>query len=301
MGAGHCGSTILDLILGSHSQAFSLGEFRSLSQSIKGKTFCEAICGICGDACSFWNQSASLPILNSYFCWGANSNHIIKRLYWHFGSFRCNMYDWLFHWSGANILIDSSKTVGWIRRQLRPFWFWRDITPFLIYIHRDGRAVVNSFLRKYPQQGITHLTEKWVKTTMAMENFFNAFPQDQRLKLSYEELATTPENTINAVCRVLRLSFEPAMLLYWQHQHHVVQGNSGTRSLILKYREQFNGGNSSLLPAMLQTNQIYYEQLGLAIKLDLRWQDELSQNDLKIFDSIAGKLNKKYAFEPKVS
>ena len=32
MGPGHCGSTLLDLILGSHSDCFSLGEVFRLSE-----------------------------------------------------------------------------------------------------------------------------------------------------------------------------------------------------------------------------------------------------------------------------
>ena len=34
MGAGHCGSTLLDLIVGSHSNAFSLGEFKQFGSCL---------------------------------------------------------------------------------------------------------------------------------------------------------------------------------------------------------------------------------------------------------------------------
>lgn len=294
IGASHSGSTLLDLILGSHSHGFSIGEFNTFPRNLKEKGFSTSICGVCGDNCSFWNQSVSLPIIHSYFQWGASKNPIKKRLYEHFGSFKGNIYDWLFQWSGASVLIDSSKTVGWVRRQLRPFWYWWRITPFLLYIHRDGRAVVNSLLRKHPQKGIKNLTKTWVKVTIAMEAFFHTFPQNRKLTLSYEGLATNPESTIKAICQVLGLAYEPSMLLYWQHQHHHVQGNWGTRSLILKYREQFK----TEYPRPSLINQAFYDQIGLAIKPDIRWRDELSQKDLEIFNSIAGNLNKKYAFEP---
>ncbi|NES02120.1 MAG: hypothetical protein F6K22_04290 [Okeania sp. SIO2F4] len=38
----------------------------------------------------------------------------------------------------------------------------------------------------------------------------------------------------------------------------------------------------------------YDEELGLQIKLDLRWKNELSVENLAIFNSLAGELNKPY-------
>ena len=68
MGPGHCGSTLFDLIMGSHSDVFSLGEFHRIHGAIDD--FQEGypkICGVCTGRCEFWNQRASLPILKMYF------------------------------------------------------------------------------------------------------------------------------------------------------------------------------------------------------------------------------------------
>lgn len=300
MGAGHSGSTLLDLILGSHPDAFSLGEFLSIPLKRKGGRYPKEICGICGEGCAFWGEIASLPEFQSYFEWGDSTHWFTARLYRHFGSFLCNIYQRLFEWTGAKVLVDSSKKVWWIRRQLRPFWFWQDITPFLIYLCRDGRAVVASYLRKYPERGVSALAQKWVQDTLDMEQYYQSFAKSRRLRVRYEELATAPERVIRSVCRALNVSYEPAMLHYWRHDHHIVSGNANTRSLLFRYREQF-GHNlterwEQVNVEVLGTGLGFYDQLGLAIRPDERWQHELSREQLAVFRSIAGKVNEAYAY-----
>lgn len=157
MAAGHTGSTLLDLILGSHPLAFSLGELQIVTKQVHNTAEgFPHICGVCAQECEFWNRKVSLPVLQSYFGW-KSYNRLTSALYWRFGSFICDIYEHLFEWSGADVLIDSSKEVWWIRRQLKPFWFWRKTTPFLIHLCRDGRAVTASYLRKYPKRGIVSI------------------------------------------------------------------------------------------------------------------------------------------------
>jgi hypothetical protein len=42
----------------------------------------------------------------------------------------------------------------------------------------------------------------------------------------------------------------------------------------------------------------HYDDVGLAIKLDLRWTRELTPEQLAVFDAIAGDTNKPFAYEP---
>jgi len=300
MGAGHSGSTLLDLIIGSHSKAFSLGELWSISADQVSKKQ-SLICGVCAGECAFWNRRASLPVLRSYFGRWNRSNRLAFALYRYLGGFKGNIYRHLLEWSRAEVLVDSSKRVWWIRRQLLPSWFWRGMNPFLIYLHRDGRAVANSLLRKFPERGMAAIAKGWVRGTQQRERYFRAFPRHRRLQLAYEQLATDPEGVINSVCDWLDIRYEPEMLRYWQHDHHPVAGNLGARSLIFKYREQFDGGLAAYWSQINEgdryTNQAHYDELGMAIKLDLRWRHELSREQLDIFDTVAGAVNRPYAYE----
>ena len=60
LGSGHCGSTLLDLILGSHSEAFSLAEFIHISRLIDTpEPERGPVCAICEGSCPFWDETAS--------------------------------------------------------------------------------------------------------------------------------------------------------------------------------------------------------------------------------------------------
>ena len=85
------------------------------------------------------------------------------------------------------------------------------------------------------------------------------------------------------------------MLAYWKPEHHHVFGNAGTRSLIFKFRKQFGYQMTEDRQQDEQKETYYgnnyYQDLNLAIKLDQRWKEELSQDQLQIFERIAGNLN----------
>jgi hypothetical protein len=58
MGPGHCGSTLLDLILGSHSSGFSMAEFHVITRFIDDRTLNpESICSVCEGPCQYWNSN----------------------------------------------------------------------------------------------------------------------------------------------------------------------------------------------------------------------------------------------------
>ncbi len=291
MGIGHSGSTLLDLILSSHPSAFSLGEFWYFAEKMEAG---EGICSLCKTHCPFWNQKVSLSLLQKYFKWSTNKNKLLFSAYSYFGSFRSNIYKHLFDCSGAKLLVDSSKKIHWIRRQLRPFWHWHSVQPFLIYVCRDGRAVVNSYLRKYPNDNIAVVARNWAKRVLLMERYFESFSPEKRIKIAYEKLVTDPESAVRNLCRVLDVSYDPNMLRYWEHEHHPVNGNKGTYSLVMKFRNKKREQKDQKIDVGLKPS--FYDHLGLQIELDLRWKQELSNDQLEIFESIAGNVNQAYIF-----
>ena len=302
-GAGHCGSTLVDLILGSHSQAFSLGEFWSASRYLdKRDDESLAMCGICSDECSFWDKQVSRKKLKAHFRGFNSKNKYILHLSRRYGSVQANIYQHLFDVTNAQVLIDSSKPIPRIKRQLFPFWQWRQMKPYLLYITRDGRAITNSYLRKYPERGMDHFASQWKTGTLEREAYFETFPEAQRYQLAYEDITTKPEVVVQELCRWLDLPYEPGMLQYWQQDHHMIAGNLGPRLLIFKYREQFGGDEiehwSEVNKDDKYVNQSYYDQLGLTIRMDLRWKEELSAAQLDAFEAAAGDVNQRYAYEP---
>jgi hypothetical protein len=287
MGTGHCGSTLVELILGSHTSAFGLGEFWST-----GFDPDQSFCSICDGECEFWDLRAKSWLLHWYLHkprsrLGTNIRRLVQR--------HRSVYSYLCDWFDASILIDSSKSVNLIKPQLRFSYQWRNIQPVLLYVVRDGRAVTNSYFRKYPERGYQSIVDDWVDRVTSMDQFYSEFEQTKRI-VHYEDMASQPENTTKALCNFLAIDYQPAMVRYWQHDHHVVGGNAGTRSMIFKHREKYLNDQQKHRIVAGEWHGGYYEHEP-AIKLDLRWQRELSRANQILFDQIGGELNEHHAYE----
>lgn len=295
MGTGHCGSTLLDLILGSHSDTFSLGEFHTLYKTFgKSDNDIKQLCGVCENECGFWDEKASVPLLKLYFSRKTKFHSLAGKI----ARYLYNPYNFVFKWSKKSIIIDSSKRPEWFRKQFSHKYTAKDLDQYLIYLCRDGRAVINSYLRKYPEKGVEHLTETWKKQTMSMNKYYDEFPESRRMKIHYEELASNPEEVTREICDFIDMQYEESMLRYWEHEHHHLFGNAGTNRMIIKYREQqsaFQGNNKDWLEKHGgYYDNSYYENQGLSIKLDQRWKKEFSPENAEIFNSIAGDINRPF-------
>lgn len=150
-----------------------------------------------------------------------------------------------------------------------------------------GRAVVNSYRRKYTDRSVEKLATEWADSTVKMEQFYHSFPESDRALVSYERLTTNPAATVRALCEQLEMPFEDGMLEYWRHEHHLLYGNAGTRSLIQKYRGQATG----------YADHAFYAETGLDIQPDFRWRQELDAQQLAEFERVAGERNRPYAFD----
>ncbi len=301
IGTGHCGSTLLDLIIGSHSGAFSLGELHAISRHMDNSSHAyPRICNVCQDRCGFWNGKASWPLLQLFYSRKSMFHRAVgkgARLFY-------SPYHLLLKWSSKDILVDSSKQPYWFRTQLQHRHAMSGITPYLIFITRDGRAVANSYLRKFPERGIRSITKTWVQQVNAMNGFYEQFEPSRRMKVKYEDLASRPEAVTGSLCEFLDIRYEKAMLRYWVHDHHLVAGNAGTKSLIRKYREMFPvvpDERHDLIDHRKEMegyfDKAYYDQIGMGIRLDERWRQELDEDSLVAFDAVAGDVNRPFVWK----
>ena len=296
-GVGHCGSTLLDLLLGSHSQGFSLGEWRSLHRAFAPGSSGRVSCGVCGEDCEFWNQEDRLSVLRRYFAGAGSRNWFSRRAYWFLANYKLSIYREFFAWTGAIVLVDSGKSISWIARQHRPAVRWRAVDPYLVFIHRDGRAVVNSYLRKYKQSRTTEdVVNFWVAETRRIEDYYAHYDPERRFALAYEDLATSPADIMQSVCAWLDIDFEPGMLDFWEHGHHIIGGNYGVRSQLVsgakRVRNKPQNESVHAQPAHSQ-----HPAFTPSIRLDLRWKSELGQERLATFEKIAGSANEPYAHD----
>ena len=266
-GAGHSGSTLLGMILGSHSQAFYMGEggkARYLGDA--SKPMRKRVCKICGEDCPIWSD----------FVWDQEAA----------------LHAQVAQHVGKTIIVDTTKKDLWINARAAEL---REIgaQPHLILLTRDGRAVVNSRIRKYPERDPAKQIDDWMAQMQRSETVFENF-DGPKLKVRYEELSTATEKVAREICQLLEIDFEPAMLRFAQTDHHVLGGNSGTQ--FIAARERFDDPDKAFVSLNDRTRTYYKDHHG-GIELDLRWKHELSTEHTALFDQLAGSYNESMKWE----
>jgi hypothetical protein len=250
---GRSGSTLLDLLLGSHPNIWTLGEAQRLHWELKANNVCG--CGAPISDCPFWKRI--LPNLSfdehiypiEYFRINNGDGRI---LHWNLlpGLFSniintrqkraINIYgrvnaDYLnVVWqtaverSGREIrwLVDASKDV------YRLFWLQKSGLFNLRVIHllKSPSAFVYSMVKRdLPHAGTkaVRMTGRWV-----VENYIGYhlrkihFPKEQTLLLHYEELARHPEITMARLDKWLGLDFFPEVVDgFRDYENHAISGN----------------------------------------------------------------------------
>lgn len=298
MGTAHCGSTLLTLILGSHSDCFALGEVSNMPDAYRLK---KPICSVCQGDCSFWDHGFSdqeRSLLVQGFSERRLHRYIPLKLEKAARGFfkrdqMFNPYALIAAKTKESILIDSTKTVYWLKKKLAAREFQENlIDAHLIHLIRDGRAVMNSHLRRKRDQGITvqQFGEMWAKRINNENDFFDNFSLGKKLQLRYEKFATEPEDTLKMLCQWLDLDFQPEMVNYWEHEHHTISGNAGTHALIRKYQSS----DQTSEPAQPNAESERIAGKEFRIQLDQRWRSKLSSEQIAEFYKVTHDLNKAY-------
>ncbi|MGB3767629.1 MAG: sulfotransferase [Phormidesmis sp.] len=299
MGTAHCGSTLLTLVLGSHSNCRALGEVSNLPEFHRNH---QSPCSVCKGECSFWQSAFSkqdMQALSQGFAERRIHRHIplklektVRGLLKNDRLF--NPYSIIASRTDEAVLIDSTKTVYWLEKKLAAREFQAGLLDAqLIHLIRDGRAVMNSYARRKCYQGLSaeqfgqQFGELWMNRINNEHRFFDGFA-GKKVRLRYEEFATNTENTLKDLCARLDLDFQLDMMNYWKHEHHTISGNSGTHSLINKHQD------SALKQAVAVQVKPKAEK-EFSIRLDQRWKTKLSAEQVAAFYNSTGNMNE--AFE----
>lgn len=278
LGTGHCGSTLLDMILSSHSQAFGLGETRSLARYEHFFTGERPVSNLHGFDDTFWTPGVLRDLRPLFRADHVYAWRLAYRLLPFLNRDRDRLYRYLFDRSGAQVLVDSSKGIGWAREFVRQNR--GGIDPVLVWLHRDPRAVVASYRRKDAAVPVEKVAAKLRRQHDAFQAFLAGWG-GLKARVSYEQLATEPETVIRGLCELLGIEYEPEMLEYWRFEHHHIAGNAGTKALVRKFQL---GTDEALIDARFNyqkdVNRDHYRKHELAIQLDERWRTELSRGEL---------------------
>lgn len=263
-GAGHSGSTLLGLSLGAHPSVFYGGEAKkSTLFGNEKKPLRKRMCKVCGPGCPVWTDLGVSEALD--------------------------LYEALSIRTQRPVVVDSTKALGWIEEQ-SALVRGRGARTVLIVLGRDGRAVVGSGLRKYPETSAAEHAQRWLEQMEGTEALAARWPGPIE-RVRYEEFVTQPEATLRRLCAALEVDFDARMLSPFESEQHPLGGNAGTQSLLDKTQTR-----QGSLP-ISGSKKSYYEAHPKTFVLDLRWKRELSPEALADFDRVAGAYNTRYAWE----
>ena len=291
LGAGRCGSTLLDVILGSHPDICSTGELFHFPESVLDRPQ-PCSCGAVGNACTFWSgvradieqqfpasylkrgrryeSTRSLPRTAILAATPGSSVDLYARRL-------AVLLRAISAQSQRPIVVDSSKypSRGLI------MWRTRSMGNDVRYIHmvRDGRGLLWSKRRTLDGQGLGlaprerttgDLAVWWVLSNVLSTLLFG-FRRGRYLRVRYEDLMSDPAATLERIGRFIGVDLADVVAAIRNQQPlpvgHVVGGN----------RLRFNRA--------------------LVLKPDTEWQKNLPPEDERTFWGIAGWLARRYGYE----
>lgn len=298
------GSTLLNLVLGSHPQAVSVGEFPRIADVIERGKKCT-----CGAepfvTCPFWQNVARTtkdksgwhlftdigehPMttynlrgvarkrtqLTAYVGAIARQPTVRRILLACCGHTAVmqettrntfDVFDAILDSSESNLIVDAAKDPFRARWMLSA----RPVECKIIHLIRDGRGVAHSLLgRTRPEAWFTNVSsaaKHWRSRTRRIQKVLETVPRGQKMVVRYEDFCSSPVAVLKRLCGFLGIPYEPQMLEFAAAEHHDVGGNS----------MRFSDSSE--------------------IRLSTSWQNELSVEELAIFERVAGNMNRECGY-----
>ncbi len=296
--AARSGSTFLDMLIGGHPNAASLGEFSFLGKAIALAQTCA--CGEKVPSCGAWTkvfdivlEEKGVDLRNEPYAleqWDARASVVIDR--WRqtrFYEFMAKYRSWLcdVHFGRYGISVpwlperlrDGIQNTIYLYNVVGRAWDKKLIVDSSKNIHkalalysaapertkilwlvRDGRGVF--FSRRRSGFSRHQAALGWKRYNQrAMDLLPSNLPETSLMRVHYEHLASEPEQIVRKICDFLEVEFMPEMLDLAAGERHMVNGNA----------------------------TMYRRDSGIV--LDERWKREMSSEDLVYFARRCGRLN----------
>ncbi len=234
LGTGRCGSTVLEVVLGSHPQIQSTGEFRGASfLHPDPEAFCA--CGEKFDTCTFWgpirqeyrkyvdfdHQLSTRDLFEDY---GALPRMLAHRVT---GSRTLRehvqgMADYVrvvSRMSGKEVVLESSKSAA--RGYLYALARSPDFDVRFLHLVRDGRGYMYSKTTVPDRAGARlgregnapnpwEITLRWVLPNV-LSKLLCSRPRDHYLRVRYEDFIQHPAETLEQIGRFIGVDMTPVI------------------------------------------------------------------------------------------
>lgn len=226
----YSGSTLTDLLLGSHPEVIGLGEVIQLLH--RDANFANRMCS-CGSRmndCIYWGPLCTELKNNSVMPIQQKYDLVFDHFRRSFGS--------------GIILVDSSKgipalahLVGRTDVDLKVIYLVKDVRSWVVsrLRHRSMNRNFNSKLKRrygwrYPLMRILsgmplYYFGQWFRKNKEMIEYLRHLNCDV-LQVSYDLMTASPTETIERICKFLNLQYLDAMLDPGMSASHIVRGNN---------------------------------------------------------------------------
>jgi hypothetical protein len=315
LAASHSGSTLLAMLLNAHPEVCSAGELKATNLGDVDSYRCS--CRRFIKACPFWTAVSQamarrgIPFditdARTHFRAGASAytRWLLRPLHhgrvperirdaalalspsWRSGLRRIQqrnlaLVETLCELTGARMIVDSSKVALQLKYLLRNPAF--DIK--VIRLIRDGRAVALTYTdpaafadaqdpslraggcgvtRSGKRLSLAQAARQWRRGNEEAENLLATLDPSRWTSIRYEDLCASPRDALADIFTFLGLDPGKAAADFRSVEHHIL-------------------GNGMRLDA------------ASAVRLDERWKSVLTEDDLHVFQSVAGNLNRRYGY-----
>lgn len=160
----------------------------------------------------------------------------------------------------AKVFLDGSKDPV----RAKYFIDSKRFDVFAICLIRDGRGTSCSYMKHHHMNMQDSATE-WLRTQLECERLLAQLPSNRRLVVKYEQLCQDPSGTVNDIFGFLEIDARPLVQSFRTANQHIV-------------------GNAMRLESSSE------------IRLDEKWRDTLTLEDLNTFNRIAGAMNHRLGY-----
>ncbi|MEX2127601.1 MAG: sulfotransferase [Xanthobacteraceae bacterium] len=219
VGSAHSGSTLLDLILGSHSRIESVGEVNErVGQILSGAlATLDPIDQACTCGAKFLDCPHWTPIFDRIRSRGMRERDFLQNPLL---AKRDNeiFVEEVLRQSCKQVYLESTKSI----ERLTQFRQSPSFDLYVLHIVRDGRAVAYSNVRKGRE--LYTYAARWINKNLALLEHRNAF-LGRWMTIKYERLVTRPAEEIRQIMNFVEEEFEEGQLDYARAIHHNIDGN----------------------------------------------------------------------------
>ena len=293
MSPSYSGSTLLTYLLATHPEISTIGELKATALGDVDSYSCS--CGSLLKECGFWSnlqenmQARKLPLDFSHFGTNFRSdsklcNKILR------SSVRGRLFEFIrksavvllpgcenerlsivdknrqmieaiCELQGGKVFLDGSKDP--VRLQLlnqSKLWSIK-----VINLIRDGRGVTNSYMHHHGV-GMDTAAKEWLHSMNEIKNIEKHLQPEQIIHVGYEYLCREPDTVLADIFEFIGVNKSSINIDYRSTSHHIL-------------------GNAMRLGSTSE------------IRLDEKWTQSLRKEELEVFASIAGNINRQLGYQ----